>query len=276
MGKSAITSSRILGSRELNSQTRLKFRAPGQTSADDVARRDLKLELLAAERVASERKAKGLSGYIAGPDDQGPVAGLIEAAPTLLTDREAADIKRKKALAQLGTLDADDEEQITGGDAGHGKGKGRATSEEVAQQDREQGQDEDDEEEESSDDDDEDETAELLRELEKIKRERAEEKAKAEMEKAASDYISREEEIATGNPLLNLQSALNIPASPAPSMTSSMGSSSFGVKRRWDDDVIFKNQARGTSQTPRKEFVNDLLRTEFHKRFMKYVPVHRA
>ena len=39
-----------------------------------------------------------------------------------------------------------------------------------------------------------------------------------------------------GNPLLNPQS--------------------FEVKRRWDDDVIFKNQARGTEQKGRKEFVN--------------------
>jgi Cwf15/Cwc15 cell cycle control protein len=28
------------------------------------------------------------------------------------------------------------------------------------------------------------------------------------------------------------------------------------VKRRWDDDVIFKNQARGTEQKGKKEFVN--------------------
>ena len=54
-------------------------------------------------------------------------------------------------------------------------------------------------------------------------------------------------------------------------MSSSATSSSFGVKRRWDDDVIFKNQARGVSETPKREFVNDLLRTEFHKRFMKSV-----
>ena len=46
-------------------------------------------------------------------------------------------------------------------------------------------------------------------------------------------------------------------------MSSTGSSSSFGIKRRWDDDVIFKNQARGTSETPKKEFVNDLLRTEF-------------
>lgn len=52
-------------------------------------------------------------------------------------------------------------------------------------------------------------------------------------------------------------------------MSSTGSSSSFGIKRRWDDDVIFKNQARGTSETPKKEFVNDLLRTEFHKRFLK-------
>jgi protein CWC15 len=30
----------------------------------------------------------------------------------------------------------------------------------------------------------------------------------------------------------------------------------FGVKRRWDDDVIFRNQARGTEGKDKKEFVN--------------------
>ena len=30
----------------------------------------------------------------------------------------------------------------------------------------------------------------------------------------------------------------------------------FNVKRRWDDDVIFKNQARGTDDKRKKEFVN--------------------
>ena len=37
---------------------------------------------------------------------------------------------------------------------------------------------------------------------------------------------------------------------------------------RWDDDVVFKNQARGTEDKKQKEFVNDLLRSDFHKRFM--------
>lgn len=38
--------------------------------------------------------------------------------------------------------------------------------------------------------------------------------------------------------------------------------------QRWDDDVVFKNQARGTEDKKKKEFVNDLLRSDFHKRFM--------
>ena len=46
----------------------------------------------------------------------------------------------------------------------------------------------------------------------------------------------------------------------------------YDVKRRWDDDVVFKNQARGTEDKKGKEFVNDLLRSDFHRRFMsKYV-----
>lgn len=84
--------------------------------------------------------------------------------------------------------------------------------------------------------DEEDETAELMRELEKIKRERAEQKAREEVEQAKQAQEQREEDIALGNPLLNPKA--------------------FNVKRRWDDDVVFKNQARGTEQKGNKEFVN--------------------
>jgi protein CWC15 len=41
----------------------------------------------------------------------------------------------------------------------------------------------------------------------------------------------------------------------------------FGVQRRWDDDVIFKNQAAPRSSGS-QGFVNDLSRSEFHKKFM--------
>ncbi|KAI1105943.1 Pre-mRNA-splicing factor Cwf15/Cwc15 [Jackrogersella minutella] len=113
--------------------------------------------------------------------------------------------------------------------------------------------DEDDDSEEDSDDDEEDEEAELQRELEKIRRERAEKREKEEREKAAAEEEERERDIALGNPLLNPKN--------------------FNMKRRWDDDVVFKNQARGTEDKgKKKEFINDLLRSDFHKRFMnKYV-----
>jgi protein CWC15 len=85
-------------------------------------------------------------------------------------------------------------------------------------------------------------------------------------ETSAKSSADRDQEIATGNPLLNLQNALG--QSPARSATSS-ATASFSVKRRWDDDLIFKNQAAGLDDKPKKgEFVNDLLRSEFHKKFM--------
>ncbi|KAL8646802.1 MAG: hypothetical protein Q9210_005919 [Variospora velana] len=98
-------------------------------------------------------------------------------------------------------------------------------------------------------DDEEDETAELLRELEKIKKERAEKQAQEERVKAEAEQEDRERDIALGNPLLNPHQ-------------------NNDVKRRWDDDVVFRNQARGTENKGKKEFVNDLLRSDFHKRFM--------
>lgn len=58
-----------------------------------------------------------------------------------------------------------------------------------------------------------------------------------EREKAAEEEAAREHDIALGNPLLTPKT-------------------DFNVKRRWDDDVIFKNQARGTEDKRKKEFVN--------------------
>ena len=102
---------------------------------------------------------------------------------------------------------------------------------------------------ESDSEDSEDETAELLRELEKIKQERAEKKAQEDTERAAQDQEQRESDIAYGNPLLN-------------------PNKSADTNKRWDDDVVFRNQARGTEKKGKPEFVNDLLRSDFHKRFM--------
>jgi protein CWC15 len=86
----------------------------------------------------------------------------------------------------------------------------------------------------------------------------------------AKNAVDREAEIATGNPLLNLQAALGqTPGTPGTLGSTATSTATFAVKRRWDDDLIFKNQAAGIDDKPKKgEFVNDLLRSEFHKKFM--------
>ncbi|GAA5823428.1 hypothetical protein JCM5353_002144 [Sporobolomyces roseus] len=264
-GKEGLQNSKVYSSRDIAAHTRLKFRQPGQGGKNEVARRDLKLELMQAERDSNLRKKKGERGLVV---DQGLL--LLENQERETRENEEAT-KRRRLLDEVKDLDKDDEEEDESASEGEGEGEGEGEKKDLKGKGKaiDEDKDEESEEEDSDDDDDEDETAELLRELEKIKKERAEEKERQERERAATEQTSREEEIATGNPLLNLQAALG--ASPSTMSTvsrSENGSSSFGVKRRWDDDVIFKNQARGVSETPKKEFVNDLLRTEFHKKFL--------
>uniref|UniRef100_A0A1D1YF04 Protein CWC15 A n=1 Tax=Anthurium amnicola TaxID=1678845 RepID=A0A1D1YF04_9ARAE len=124
----------------------------------------------------------------------------------------------------------------------------RLLIEAIDKDDSDDGTDEDSD---SEDLDEEDDALALQHELEKIRRERAEEKERQELEKLEEDERKKQEEALTGNPLLNKD---------------------FSVKRRWDDDVIFKNQARGVDDKPKKRFINDTLRSDFHRKFMnKYV-----
>lgn len=125
--------------------------------------------------------------------------------------------------------------------------------------------DEDEDEDSDEDDDDDFDQAALMAELEKIKKERAEEQERKELEQKAEEERIRIENILSGNPLINLA------GQPQPQMTQPQ--TSFRVKRRWDDDVVFKNCAKGVDDARKeKRFVNDTLRSEFHKKFMeKYV-----
>ncbi|EWC44482.1 pre-mRNA-splicing factor cwc15 [Drechslerella stenobrocha 248] len=219
--------------RLLPAHTLLKVRKPGQ-GGDADAKRDLRAELLKAE-AAHYAKVRGEDGDNTRDDDDLTIA----TATTRKGDRrdkdaededETPEAKRRRILEESRDLDADSD----------GSGD-------------EDGSDASSSDEDSDDEDSEDETAELMRELEKIKKERAAAKEKEEREQAAEEEAQREVDIARGNPLLNPKS--------------------FNVKRRWDDDVIFKNQARGVQEKgKRKEFVNDLLRSDFHRKFMnKYV-----
>jgi len=106
----------------------------------------------------------------------------------------------------------------------------------------------------SDSDDSEDDTQELLAELNRIKRERAHEEMKREAERKVTEERIRMENILSGNPLLNGNKC------------------EFKVKRRWDEDVVFKNCARNEPEAKERPFINDTLRSEFHKKFMeKYI-----
>merc|ERR1712183_887317 len=114
------------------------------------------------------------------------------------------------------------------------------------------GSDKESEDKEGDDDDDDDEdTEELMRELAKIKREReAEEEKQREIKKKQDDREKREE-IMMGNPL--------------------MEHDDLSLKRKWDDDTVFKNQAR-LAPKQKQRFINDAVRSDFHKRFLnKYM-----
>lgn len=103
---------------------------------------------------------------------------------------------------------------------------------------------------EDSDDesDDEDEEAALQAELEKIRKERELRKAKEEAQRSKEEESELEEAALVGNPLL--------------------GKASGRVKRRWNDDIVFRNQAKGEPERNKKRFINDTVRNDFHKRFL--------
>lgn len=108
--------------------------------------------------------------------------------------------------------------------------------------------DPEEEDDDSSSDEDEEEL--LQKELEKIKKERAEKARKEQEEKDEQEQEEEERRIAYGNPLLN----------------------EFDVKKSWTQDSAFSNQAKNKPSNGDKGPVNDLIRTEFHRKFInKYV-----
>lgn len=100
----------------------------------------------------------------------------------------------------------------------------------------------------SSDEEEEDDEAALQAELAKIRAEREEQRRK-EQEAADEEETAKQEEAALlGNPLL-------------------AGAGAGSKKRRWNEDVVFRNQAKSEPK-PQKRFINDTVRNDFHKRFL--------
>lgn len=110
-----------------------------------------------------------------------------------------------------------------------------------------------------SDDDSDDDTAVLMAELNKIKAEKAKDEAEKEMRQKDEEERIRMENILSGNPLLKEK-------------YSDEGKDNMKIKKRWDDDVVFKNCSRAEPDSSEASFINDSLRNDFHRKFMdKYI-----
>lgn len=101
------------------------------------------------------------------------------------------------------------------------------------------------------DDDDEDDELELQRELLRIKSERATQQSKKEAEEREEMERMKTESAVKGNPLLDLD-----------------GSGDSKIKRKWNDDVVFRNQTKNEPES-KKRFINDTIRNDFHRSFLK-------
>ena len=157
----------------------LKYRQALQGTEDETNKRDLRAELLRAEKAHLAKK----EGREPSPEPSSPPA-QIAAAPL-----RSPSPSLKRPLA-----DTDPEEES------YAAKKARVLAE-TAAEDASSDEEEDDDEE-DSDDDSEDGEAALFAELAKIKRERAEAAAKEAAAQEAKDEDAREREIALGNPLL--------------------------------------------------------------------------
>eukprot|EP00163_Fabomonas_tropica_P018380 TRINITY_DN32679_c0_g1_i1.p1 TRINITY_DN32679_c0_g1~~TRINITY_DN32679_c0_g1_i1.p1 ORF type:complete len:257 (+),score=68.98 TRINITY_DN32679_c0_g1_i1:70-840(+) len=216
-----------------NMQMDLKKRRPGQGTIDDIAQRDLKAELEAREAEHFAKKNLGHQGQIEGGATLGKEAieGGTEGSKDENTDIGAT--LGEAPVRKRPLLAAVDNPALDADDSDDGSAS--TDSEDSS--------------------DDEDDTAELMRELERIKKERAEEAARKERETLAVEVETNADAMLNGNPLLNGDG----------------GSEGFAVKRRWDDDVVFKNQSR-TEPKQKKRFINDTLRNDAHRKFMhKYI-----
>eukprot|EP01117_Protostelium_nocturnum_P006162 TRINITY_DN2220_c0_g1_i1.p1 TRINITY_DN2220_c0_g1~~TRINITY_DN2220_c0_g1_i1.p1 ORF type:complete len:231 (-),score=107.87 TRINITY_DN2220_c0_g1_i1:153-845(-) len=201
-------------SKDILGQTKIKYRQPGQGTKEELQEKNLR-------RTLEEKEYKSITRE----EDEDESSSDEEEAERSKSEVDA------KSTEEVGSknLDADDSDD--------------SDSEESSN-----------EKESEDEDDDEDDTAELMRELEKIKREREQEAARREMENLADQKAQSEEQLMSSNPLLKKDEEED-----------------FNIKKRWYDDSVFKNQTKG-EQKVQKRFINDTIRNDFHRKFMsKYV-----
>jgi protein CWC15 len=158
---------------------------------------------------------------------------LLKSQSSATTEIDREKLKEKYDDSDIDDGDDDNEKNDTNHDNGHSSDSDLDNDSDL------------------DDSDDEDDEAALQAELAKIRAEREAVKQKAEAVAAARDNAQQEEAALLGNPLL----------------LSTTTGNAVPSKRRWNDDVVFRNQAKGEPQ-PKKRFINDTVRNDFHRRFL--------
>mmetsp|Transcript_13302 Transcript_13302/g.29245 ORF Transcript_13302/g.29245 Transcript_13302/m.29245 type:complete len:257 (-) Transcript_13302:2409-3179(-) len=159
--------------------------------------------------------------------------------------KQTAEVDLQKIKAKYNDSDVDDDDDEKGEDDDDGGG---GDSDDSSDLDNDSSSDEDD----SDDDDDDDEEA-LAAELAKIRAEREEVRRQEEEKAQAAEEAEQEESALLGNPLLAVGGGAT--------------ASNDAKRRRWNEDVVFRNQAQHEPK-PKKRFINDTVRNDFHKRFL--------
>lgn len=247
-------STTAVSSKALPGYLKLKTRQPGQNTREEIAERDLRRELDERESKSSNNNALSItsSSSIIETEEKKEEETFI-ASPLQVQTSETKNI-------QISESDEEDDQLASSDD-------------ELPDDENHKNKEEEDEEGEVHETDDDDSDAELERELERIRKEREEEALRKKKEE--KERLTKEEtfDLLTSNPLLrpvfDENEENDDDTSSVYSDTSSI--SSIGLKRKWNEDTVFKNQARDEPQT-KKRFINDTIRSDFHKKFLeKYI-----
>jgi len=236
--------SSMRSSKDVTGFTKLKVRGSQELSKAEIIQRSLK----------ALEEAEGGKGGGAGRREVN-VAVEEEGAKRLEAASKEVDVSVLKKYDDGdddGDDDDDDEVDFGEGDDDlDDEANGAKKKEEEEEESDLDADDDDSDSDEDDSDSDEDEEAALAAELAKIRAEKDAAKRQAADREAAEEEAKLTEAAMLGNPLLQSNTA----------------GSSKPLKRRWNDDIVFKNQARKEPKTE-KRFINDTVRNDFHKRFM--------
>lgn len=248
--------SQAYSSRDQPGHTRLKFRKIGQGSEEELKGRDLKAELEERERRHFQAKKALTSSENKGD------ASTEEEMPTKRLKTEKAESSEEKSEGK--SLSEEKSKEMSSPpstskitettDTSKPKIKDIATKKRKnpdADDTDSESNDEKSNSDESGSSEDDDDEAELLKELEKIRKQREEEQKRLQKEQQERELEQKTREILSSNPLL------------------AKGEGDFTIKKKWYEDTVFKNQARVEERQSKKRFINDTLRNDFHIKFLK-------